>query len=106
MRSYYTTAMFLSLGAASTCDTLREWGDANNFLIGSQFKYDEMNDIDTYAEVHGREMAISVAGNACKPSSVQKTRGEFDFTECLDLAKRAYNNGQKFRGHALVWHNQ
>ena len=76
MKSHFTTAMLLSLGAAVSleaapkCDTLREWGDANNILIGSQFKYTEMNNDDTYAEVHGREMAIAVAGNACKPSSV------------------------------------
>ena len=36
----YLAAMFLSIGAASTCDTLREWGDANNILVGAAFNTD------------------------------------------------------------------
>ena len=47
-------ALFTFAGAVlitssfAECETLREWGAANNLLIGSQFKYAEMQDDDTY----------------------------------------------------------
>ena len=32
----------LTNSSFAECDTLREWGAANDLLIGSQFKYTEM----------------------------------------------------------------
>ena len=62
----YLAASLAALTTASDCDSLRDWGAANNILIGSQFKYDEMEADSEYRAVHQREMAIAVAGNSCK----------------------------------------
>ena len=102
----YLAASFAALATASDCNSLRDWGAANNIIIGSQFKYDEMQDDPEYRAIHQREMAIAVAGNSCKASIIQKERGVFDVHQCAKLLQDATEADQLFRFHVLVWYNQ
>jgi endo-1,4-beta-xylanase len=50
------------------------------------------------------QFRVLVAENAMKPEALSRGDGQYDFAEAEVIADFARRNGQRLRGHTLVWH--
>ncbi|KAH8149693.1 uncharacterized protein LAJ45_06324 [Morchella importuna] len=55
---------------------------------------------------NSKEFGVITPGNSMKWDATEGTRGTFTFTNGETIVKFAEANGQKVRGHTLVWHSQ
>jgi endo-1,4-beta-xylanase len=59
-----------------------------------------------YRELAKKQLTAVTPENAMKWASVEPLRGQFDWKRADALVAFAKANGQKIRGHTLVWHQQ
>ncbi|MDT0302565.1 endo-1,4-beta-xylanase [Streptomonospora wellingtoniae] len=59
-----------------------------------------------YRSLLGEQYGSLTAENVMKWDTVQPERGVYDFSHADALVDFAEKNGQKMRGHTLLWHNQ
>ena len=86
----------------------------NGFYIGSAFNIPKVEadgeiNKERYYETFDFHFNIGTAENHCKPAATSigytgVPANDFDLTECLLHYDKTVENGQKFRGHTLVWH--
>ncbi|KAH0608225.1 uncharacterized protein H6S33_002277 [Morchella sextelata] len=55
---------------------------------------------------NSKEFGVITPGNSMKWDATEGTRGTFTLTNGETIVKFAEANGQKVRGHTLVWHSQ
>ncbi|MEV7424410.1 MULTISPECIES: endo-1,4-beta-xylanase [unclassified Streptomyces] len=60
----------------------------------------------TYGSITGAQFNSITPGNEMKWGSVEPTRGSFSWSGADRVVSFAEANGQKVRGHTLVWHSQ
>lgn len=60
----------------------------------------------TYAALADREFNMITPENEMKWDAVEPSRGTFTFGAADKIVNRASANGQRLRGHTLVWHSQ
>ncbi len=59
-----------------------------------------------YRSTVAREFSSVTAENVMKWEVVEPQRGQYDWSQADALVEFARQNGQKVRGHTLVWHSQ
>jgi endo-1,4-beta-xylanase len=85
-------------------DTLRSLAERKGLLIGTAFSGDLLRNDPTYGEVVAREFNCLVAENSMKLETIQRVRGEFDFSQTTALMDFAARHGMSVRAVPLVWH--
>lgn len=103
----------VTIGAANTATVaitdppLRALAQERDFYIGSAVSTSAFNGAEDslYRETLAQEFNILTAENAMKFHSLQPQQGVFNFTNADAIADFAAENGQRLRGHTLVWHN-
>ncbi|MDF2441095.1 MAG: endo,4-beta-xylanase [Abditibacteriota bacterium] len=77
------------------------------FLIGTALSYLTLQGKEAPSEAIARtHFNAFTAENSMKPGSLQKTEGQFNFTEADRLVEMAEQSGATPIGHVLVWHEQ
>lgn len=89
-------------GAAS----LRAHGKAHGILVGCAVSAEALADSSAYAALIAEQCSIVVAENAMKWGPISPAPGKYDFHEADALMAFAQKNGQKVRGHNLIWHEE
>ncbi len=84
--------------------TLSELAAASGLLFGCAVSSDHLSNDASFAALVSRETSILVAEWEMKRAAVQRLEGVWDFSGGDAIAAFAARNGQKLRGHALVWH--
>jgi endo-1,4-beta-xylanase len=95
-------------GAAGPTDPdrpLRELA-GRELLIGTAVDHAAFTTDAVYRERIRTEFSSITAENVMKWSEVEAVRGVRDFAAADELVAAARRNGQRVRGHTLVWHNQ
>jgi endo-1,4-beta-xylanase len=98
-------ALVPSLGA-DAATPLRQLAAARGVHIGSSFDPEPLQNEAAYRTVAATEFNAMTTGNTLKWDWVEPNRGQFNWTAGDQEVAFATANGQKVRGHALVWHNQ
>jgi endo-1,4-beta-xylanase len=93
-------------GPARPDQPLRALGDRVDLRIGTAVDMDAYNTDTTYRERIATEFSVVTAENVMKWGVVEPERGRYDWTAADQLVAEARRNGQKVRGHTLIWHNQ
>ncbi len=93
-------------GPVPITQTLRELGDRDGVFMGTAVDMTALNNEPTYRQRVATEFSSVTAENVMKWQLVEPTRGVLDFTAADQLVSFAKANGQRVRGHTLVWHNQ
>jgi endo-1,4-beta-xylanase len=86
--------------------SLRELAGRNDLRIGTAVDFDALTSDAPYRERIASEFNSITAENVMKWQLVEPTRGQLDFAAADQLVEFAKRNGQKVRGHTLLWHNQ
>ena len=91
-----------------TDDSLRELGLRHGLYIGTAVDMAALNDAadPQYRSLIKSEFSTVTAENVMKWESLEPTRGTYNWGPADDLVAFARANGQRVRGHVLVWHNQ
>nr|WP_229818990.1 MULTISPECIES: endo-1,4-beta-xylanase [Streptomyces] len=89
---------------ASEATSLRELADARGVYLGTAVTASRLT--GGYAEVAAAQFGSVTPGNEMKWSSVEPVRGGHDWVGADRVVAFAEANGQKVRGHTLVWHSQ
>jgi len=55
--------------------------------------------------VYKAQYAVGVAEAVCKFGATEPNINQYTLTDCITMAQRASDAGQKFRGHNLIWGN-
>ena len=99
-------ALCLSAGQAAAADmTLKAAAAASGRYFGAALDPD-LFDEKPYRRLATDEFSAVTPENAMKWASVEPERGVFDWRAADRLVAFAEANGQKIRGHNLVWHEQ
>jgi endo-1,4-beta-xylanase len=78
---------------------------AEDFLIGTAFSNSElMTEADR--KLLAKHFNSTTPGNVLKWDSTEPREGVFDFSGSDAAVQFAAGNGQRIRGHTLVWHSQ
>ncbi|WP_308250795.1 endo-1,4-beta-xylanase [Nonomuraea rhizosphaerae] len=85
---------------------LRELAHKTGVRFGSAVDVAALRAERDYRTVLNREFTHVTAENAMKWESVEPQRGVFTWADADAVVENARRNGQKVRGHTLVWHNQ
>jgi endo-1,4-beta-xylanase len=109
--SFLTLAFTVPAGAAaaapgSASDTLREAARGTGVRIGTAVNTDALADDAQYRELTAAEFNTVTAENVMKWGLTEPERGVHDWAAADRLIEFARANGQKVRGHTLVWHSQ
>jgi endo-1,4-beta-xylanase len=75
-------------------------------LIGTAVDHAAFTADEVYRERIRTEFSSITAENVMKWSEVEAERGVRDYAAADELVASARRNGQRVRGHTLVWHNQ
>lgn len=89
-------------GAAS----LRAHADARGLLVGCAVDPQVLASDHAYSALIAEQCSILVAENAMKWGPLSPAPGKYDFREADVLMDFAEKNGQKVRGHNLIWHDE
>lgn len=92
-------------GATSPDRPLRELA-GRQLLIGTAVDHAAFTSDATYRARVGTEFSSITAENVMKWEVIEPVRGELDFSAADELVAAAKRNGQRVRGHTLLWHNQ
>jgi len=74
--------------------------------IGTAVGMEALNTDPDYRTLVGQQFSTVTPENVMKWEVVEPTRGTYDWTQADQLVGFARANGQKVRGHTLVWHSQ
>jgi endo-1,4-beta-xylanase len=85
---------------------LRELAHQSGIRIGTAVDIAALRGEADYRKVLNREFTHVTAENAMKWESVEPQRGVYTWADADTLVENARRNGQRVRGHTLVWHNQ
>ena len=91
-------------GAAAEA-TLGSAAAATGRYFGAALDPDALDE-RPYRDLAANELTCVTAENAMKWGPVEPARGRFDWRQADALVAFARANGQKLRGHTLVWHSQ
>ena len=97
--------MLAGTGSASA-DTVGLRSIAPRPFIGTAVDASALTREADYNAAIGHEFNILTPENAMKWQPVENTRGVLNFTDGDRLVQYAEANGEKVRGHTLVWHSQ
>jgi len=99
------TILLVAIVAPSLAQqTLREAAQGKHVYMGSASNYGHLQQDPTFASVIAQQYNLVTAENACKWGATEPNqRGQFDFTQCDYVLKRAEAATQVFRGHNLCW---
>ncbi|HEY8455571.1 MAG TPA: endo-1,4-beta-xylanase [Actinopolymorphaceae bacterium] len=86
--------------------SLRDLGRRAGVLIGTAVDISALDADATYREHLASEFSSVTAENAMKWSELEPERGRYEWEAAEKLVRTAEKNGQRVRGHTLVWHNQ
>jgi endo-1,4-beta-xylanase len=109
------TTLLLSLSTASASiagsrhqsdPTLRSLARPLDLRVGTAVDMNALANDATYRERIATEFSSVTAENVMKWETIEPVRGQLDFTAADELVDFARSNGQKVRGHTLLWHNQ
>jgi endo-1,4-beta-xylanase len=89
-----------------TTSTLRALAQHTKLRVGTAVNTDALAADPTYRTLVAREFSSVTPENVMKWEVVEPQRGQYDFSAADQLVSFARQNGQKVRGHTLVWHNQ
>lgn len=92
-------------GASSPDRPLRELA-GRQLLVGTAVDHAAFTSDATYRARVGTEFSSITAENVMKWEVVEPVRGQLDFSAADELMAAAKRNGQRVRGHTLLWHNQ
>ena len=87
-------------------DSLRVLAARVGLRIGTAVNPDLLNTNTKYTQITAEQFSSVTPENVMKWYATEPERGRFDFTEAEQLMAFARANGQKVRGHVLVWHSQ
>jgi endo-1,4-beta-xylanase len=85
---------------------LRELAKRADLRVGTAVDMNALNNDATYKARVASEFSEVTPENVMKWGEVEKVRGNPDYTLADQLVNFARDNGQKVRGHTLLWHNQ
>lgn len=85
---------------------LRELAHRQGIRIGTAVDVAVLRAEPDYRATLNREFTNVTAENAMKWESVEPQRGAYTWDDADAVVDNARRNGQKVRGHNLVWHNQ
>ncbi|GAB3106522.1 endo-1,4-beta-xylanase [Streptomyces calidiresistens] len=92
-------------GTANAASTLGAAAAEKGRYFGAAVANNRLGESD-YVNTLNREFNSITAENEMKWESLQRTRGNFTFTEADRIANHARSRGMSLRGHTLVWHSQ
>lgn len=93
-------------GGVRTDLPLRDLAKRHDLRIGTAVDHAALSADAPYRERIAREFSSITAENVMKWQLVEPVRGQLDFAAADELVDFAARNGQRVRGHTLVWHNQ
>ncbi|HLL64966.1 MAG TPA: endo-1,4-beta-xylanase [Micromonosporaceae bacterium] len=93
-------------GAAEAAASLRQLADARGIHIGAALAADPLRNDATYRTIAATEFNAMTPENSLKWASVEPNRGQFTWANADAQVAFGNANGQKVRGHTLVWHSQ
>lgn len=85
--------------------TLKEAGTCTGRLVGTAIGVNHLSN-NQLTSIAQAEFNYITAENEMKWSSLQPSRGNFNFTNADRIVDFALQNDMKVKGHTLVWHNQ
>lgn len=98
-------AGFGPLGRPSwSSDSLQAAAAAKGLLYGCEVPFHRFDSTPAYRQAVARECGILVCGTEMKMEEVLPAPGQTDFARGDAILRFARANGQKMRGHTLVWH--
>jgi endo-1,4-beta-xylanase len=89
-----------------TTSTLRDLARHTKLLIGTAVDTSALAADATYRTLVAEQFSSVTPENVMKWAVVEPQQGRYDFSAGDELVRFAQANGQKVRGHTLVWHNQ
>jgi endo-1,4-beta-xylanase len=100
-------ALACALAGASPADeaALGATAAKSGRYFGAALNPDDFDE-KPYRGLATKELSCVTPENAMKWDAVEPARGEFDWERADALVAFAKANGQKVRGHTLVWHSQ
>ncbi|MFL6121720.1 endo-1,4-beta-xylanase [Actinophytocola sp.] len=93
------------LATPAAADPLKVHAAADGRYMGDAVDNSEITDA-TYRTHIANEFDMLTPGNAMKWDATEPTQGQFSYTRAEEIMSLAQANGQRVRGHTLVWHNQ
>ncbi len=90
----------------STDRPLRDLAKPTGLRIGTAVDMSALANDATYRHKVAQEFDTVTAENVMKWESLEPQRGVYTYEEADKLIAFAKKNGQKVRGHTLLWHNQ
>ena len=101
-----TTATAAASRPDPTRATLRQLAKHTALRIGTAVDTTALANDATYRRMVAEQFSTVTPENVMKWEVVEPQRGRYDFSAADRLVRFARANGQKVRGHTLVWHNQ
>ena len=96
---------FGPLGKPScSADSLQATAAAKGLLYGCEVPFHRFDATPAYRQAVARECGILVCGTEMKMEEVLPAPGRTDFARGDAILRFARANGQRMRGHTLVWH--
>jgi endo-1,4-beta-xylanase len=92
--------------SVSGAGSLRAHGKAHGIYVGCAVSAPALVGNPAYAALIAEQCSIVVAENAMKWGPISPAPGKYDFHEADALMDFAQKNGQKVRGHNLIWHEE
>ncbi|MCJ2095436.1 endo-1,4-beta-xylanase [Methylobacterium sp. J-072] len=96
---------FGPLGKPSwSADSLQAAAAAKGLLYGCEVPFHRFDSTPAYRQAVARECGILVCGTEMKMEEVLPAPGRTEFARGDAILRFARSNGQRMRGHTLVWH--
>ncbi|SFG70149.1 endo-1,4-beta-xylanase [Methylobacterium gossipiicola] len=93
-----------AVGGSWAADSLNAAAAKKGIAYGSAVNITPLRQNPAYGEVLARECGVLVPENAMKLAYAWRAPGPIDFSFADETAAFARANGQRLRGHTLVWH--
>ncbi|MBN1172129.1 MAG: endo-1,4-beta-xylanase [Micromonosporaceae bacterium] len=94
--------------ADPSTQTLRELSARHGLHLGTAVDLAALSDADDpqYRSLVASQFSTVTAENVMKWDALEPTRGTYNWGPADELVAFAQKNGQRVRGHVLVWHSQ